>query len=158
MDIPSSVNISYDVIIFSKTNEEHDHILKLLLELFRGRNLTLNKDKCLFHQESIKFFEYILTSKGIQVHDCKVRTIVEAKRPSNQTEVKSFLGLASYCSRFINNFATITKPLRRRMQDLFGTIVMKIHFNKSKDLYLTRKPWDILTALNLLNLLSMQVP
>ena len=112
VDIPGAVNISDDVIIYSKTNEEHDQILELVLERFRERNLTLNKDKCLFHQESIKFFGYILTSKGIQVDDCKVRTIIEAKKPSNQTEVKSFLRLASYCSRFINNFATITKPLR----------------------------------------------
>ena len=74
VDIPGAVNISDDVIIFSKTNEEHDHILKLVLERFRERNLTLNKDKCLFHQESIKFFGYILTSKGIRVDDCKVRT------------------------------------------------------------------------------------
>ncbi|KAJ1151085.1 hypothetical protein NDU88_003872, partial [Pleurodeles waltl] len=75
--------------------------------------LTLQKKKCAFYQTSVEFFGYILSKDGLQVDPRKAEAIRQAPTPQNPTEVRSFLGMATYCGRFIPQLATMSKPLRQ---------------------------------------------
>ena len=61
----------------------------------------------------INFFGHILSSKGVECNPQKTQAVLEAGRPQNVEEVRSFLGMVGFCSRFIPNYATINEPLRR---------------------------------------------
>ncbi|XP_061176120.1 uncharacterized protein K02A2.6-like [Saccostrea echinata] len=105
-------NISDDIIVFGKSQEEHDKSLKSLLTRLRERNLTLNKDKCEFNKRKLEFFGFIFSENGISADPKKVEAIKHAENPRNASEMRSFLGMANYCARFIKDFATISQPLR----------------------------------------------
>ena len=52
-----------------------------------------------------------LTSDGIKVDENKVKAVTEAKRPESKSELRSWLGLAQFCAKFVRNFAAVTSPL-----------------------------------------------
>ena len=80
-DIPGALNISDDVIIFGKTQADHDNALKAVFHKFAEVNLTLNTSKCQFNKRSISFFGFTFSEKGISPDPVKVESIEKA---SNQ--------------------------------------------------------------------------
>ena len=64
-DIPCSLNISDDVIVFGKTQAEHDAALEAVCQKFTAVNLTLNKKKCEFNKSSVTFFGFVFSGKGL---------------------------------------------------------------------------------------------
>ena len=68
---------------------------------------------CQFEMDKLVFMGILLSEKGIGPTNERVRALVEAREPENASEVRSFLGLAGYSSRFIPQFAAISEPLRR---------------------------------------------
>ena len=106
-------NISDDIIVHGRSTEEHNKRLQQVLERLKEKNLTLNAEKCKFHMTQLVFVGLVLTEKGIGPTEGKVRAIVDARKPQNASEVRSFFGLADYNARFIPDFATVAEPLRR---------------------------------------------
>jgi hypothetical protein len=75
--------------------------------------LTLNAEKCEFNMSELTFMELVLSEKGIgPIEDC-VKALTSVREPQNASEVRSFLGLANYSSRFIPHFASLSEPLRK---------------------------------------------
>ena len=107
------LKMSDDIIIYGENQEEHDRNLKAVFERFKQKNLTLNKNKCTFSQKQVKFFGFIFSDKGISADPEKVEAIKRADRPNSSSEVRSFLGMVGYVSRFIHDYSTITEPLRK---------------------------------------------
>ena len=114
--IPGSKNISDDIIVFGKTQEEHDKALDATFKQLNDKGLTLNKKKCLFNQDKIEFFGLTFSAKGVSPDPKKIEAIANVERPENVSALKSFLGMTNYCARFIKNYATITEPLRRLLK------------------------------------------
>lgn len=110
--LPGCKNISDDIIVFGKDQEEHNKNLRGVLQRLKENNLRLNKDKCAFSKTEIKFYGHIFSSVGVRPDPKKVKAIHEAQPPRNHSELKSSLGMAQYVSRFIPDYATITTPLR----------------------------------------------
>lgn len=106
-------NISDDIIVFGNTQAEHDMNLKAVFQRLRDYNLTLNLDKCEFSKPDINFYGHHFSKDGIDADDKKVSSLLNASAPSNASEARSFLGMAQYLSRYIQDFATITAPIRR---------------------------------------------
>ena len=104
-------NISDDIIVFGKSQADHDAALQAVFQKMRENNLTANPAKCLFNQSSIDFFGHHFSSDGIGADDKKVAALINASPPKNATEVRSFLGLAQYLARFIKDFASISAPI-----------------------------------------------
>ena len=89
-------NISDNIIVHSRSTEEHNKRLQQVLERLKEKNLTLNAKKCKFHMTQLVFVGLVLTDKGIRPTKDKVRAIVNARELQNASEVRSFLGLANY--------------------------------------------------------------
>lgn len=106
-------NISDDVIIHARDQVTHDERLHAVMGRLREAGLTLNADKCQFNMDRLIFMGILLSEKGIGPTEERVRAVTEAREPENDTEVRSFLGLVGYSSRFIPQFATLSEPLRR---------------------------------------------
>ena len=112
-DIPGTRNISDDIIVYGPDQKSHDHALEAVLQRLREKNLTLNKKKCEFNKSSREFYGYIFSKDGVSLDPNKIAAFQNISAPQNPTEVRSLLGMANYCSRFIPNFSTITEPLRQ---------------------------------------------
>ena len=105
-------NMSDDIIVYGKTQQEHDKCLKPVLGRLRQKNVKLNKDKCMFSQNHVCFYGHIFSADGIAADPNKTSAIVNAAAPQNASEVRSLLGMAQYVSRFIPAYAEITAELR----------------------------------------------
>ena len=110
--VPNALNTSDDIMVYGKDQEEHDKALEAVLQALIGRNLTLNRSKCEFNKESIEFYGFVFGKDGISPDAKKVEAVQKMSTPTSAKEVRSFLGLTNYVSRFIPQYATITKPLR----------------------------------------------
>lgn len=105
-------NISDDIIVYGKDSAEHNKRLEKVLQRLCDQGLTLNRSKCRFALNELVFMGHILSDQGIKADKAKVEAVENAPTPRTVAEVKSFLGLVSYCSRFIPDFATVAEPLR----------------------------------------------
>ena len=72
--------------------------------------------KCEFWLDSVAFLGHVVSKDGIAVNPKKVEAVVEWNRPNSVTEVRSFLGLASYYRRFVEGFSHLAMPLTRLTQ------------------------------------------
>ena len=89
------------------------YVLKMLLKYCMKRVSALNKDKCQLNMSQVVFMGHVLFGRGIGPADAKVKAVVGAREPRTSAEVRSFLGLVNYSSRFIPDLATIAAPLRQ---------------------------------------------
>ncbi|XP_055633129.1 uncharacterized protein LOC129773540 [Toxorhynchites rutilus septentrionalis] len=100
-----------DVLVFAKTLEELRKTVTRVLKIFKTNNLTLNAKKCEFDRTAIKFLGHELDKEGFHVDEEKIKSIRNFREPTTVSELRSFLGLASYISPHVQNFADITSPL-----------------------------------------------
>nr|GEV97868.1 putative reverse transcriptase domain-containing protein [Tanacetum cinerariifolium] len=100
-----------DILIYSKSKEEHEVHLKIILELLEKEKLFGKFSKCKFWLQHVHFLGHVVNSEGIHVDPNKIEAVKNWRPPKTPTEIRSFLGLAGYCRRLIANFSKITKPL-----------------------------------------------
>lgn len=105
-------NIADDIIIFGSTRSKHDLNLDACLKRIAGKGLRLNRGKCNFLSTKLSFFGQVFTKEETRPDPKKVNDLLYAPKPTNTHEVRSFLNMANYSSKYIQNFATITAPLR----------------------------------------------
>ena len=111
--LEGQVNISDDIIVHGKNQEEHDARLGSVIKRLGECGLTLNEEKSQFNMDCLTFVGIVLFRNGISCTEEKVRAVVKAREPTTASEVCSFLGLVNYSGRFIRNLAIISEPLRR---------------------------------------------
>lgn len=105
-----------DILIYAVDNEELQEITGQVHSALNTNNLTLNKDKCEYAKQSLTFLGHQITPDGLNIDEKKVESIRKFTRPKTFSELKSFLGLASYVSTFISRFSDMTEPLWRVAQ------------------------------------------
>ena len=101
-----------DVLIFGSTKEEHNVKLIDVLNKISQAGATLNKDKCLFGQETITFLGHVIDKTGISSDPDKVSAILKMKPPTLITELRRFMGMVNQLGKFSSRLATISQPLR----------------------------------------------
>jgi hypothetical protein len=105
-----------DITIYSKTFEEHLEHLKEVFKRLQNAGLKLGKDKCCFGKQQLAFLGHIISEKGILPDPSKIDKVQNYPAPTNLTELRGFIGLASYYRRFILNFSRIVEPLNKLLK------------------------------------------
>ena len=100
-----------DILIYSKTSQEHETHLRLVLQILREKKLYANLKKCEFWLTMVKFLGHVMSKEGILVDPHKVETVLNWERPRSIIKIRSFLSLAGYYKRFIQGFSQIATPL-----------------------------------------------
>ena len=85
-----------DILVYSKDAQDHEQHLRMVLQILREKKLFAKLIKCEFWLKEVSFLGHIVSAEGIRVDPIKIEEIVNWKPPRNVTEVRSFLGLASY--------------------------------------------------------------
>lgn len=100
-----------DILVFSKTFEEHLTHLEQIFSRLRDSKLKLNPDKCDFGKSQIKYLGFILSANGVDVDKDRVKAVSEYPIPKTEKEIRSFLGMANYYRKFIPNYSKLASPL-----------------------------------------------
>ncbi|XP_027933068.1 uncharacterized protein LOC114188674 [Vigna unguiculata] len=100
-----------DILIYSRTHEEHAEHLRTVLSILREKQLYAKLSKCEFWMTMVKFLGHVISAQGISVDPSKVEAVLKWERPKSATEIRSFVGLAGYYRRFIEGFSRIVAPL-----------------------------------------------
>lgn len=101
-----------DIMVFGRSQEEHDRRLKLVLDRMQELGIFLNEEKCITNVDCLEFLGHELSSNGIRPTESKIEAIKNFREPSTLSELRSFLGLITYVGRFIPQLAEKTEPLR----------------------------------------------
>jgi len=100
-----------DILIYSRTQEEHAEHLRLVLSVLREKQLYAKLSKCEFWMDEVQFLGYVISAEGITVDPTKVEVVVKWESPKSTTKIRSFVGLAGYYRRFVEGFSKIMAPL-----------------------------------------------
>ena len=104
-----------DLIVFSRTTEEHLHHLCIVFNRLREYNLKLKPSKCSLFKEEINYLAHKVSKAGVQPSDINVKAKAEYAPPKTYTEIGAFLGLVGHYRRFIKGFTRITQPLNEHL-------------------------------------------
>lgn len=102
-----------DIFLYAETLEQLRAITKAVVDRLGTAGFTLNKDKCEYEKQRVKFLGHIFSVKGIEADDTKIEAIRELRAPSNVKELQRLLGMVTYLGKFISNLSELTEPLRR---------------------------------------------
>ncbi|MBW0581180.1 hypothetical protein O181_120895 [Austropuccinia psidii MF-1] len=139
-----------DIMVFSKSEEEHvTHVSTVLCRL-RANNLFAKASKCLFHVSSVEYLGYVVSSEGLKMDQAKVQQILNWPPPRNLKALQSFLGFANFYRHFIKNYSkkisSLTSFLKKdscfplneealsqfhQLKEAFTTAPILSHFNPS---------------------------
>ena len=94
-----------DILVYSRTFEQHLLDLDRVLSCIGQAGMTINMDKCSFFSPSVEYLGHVISDEGIRVCHKKVEAVrAFPSTPENATDVRSFLGVANFYRRFIQNF------------------------------------------------------
>ena len=146
-----------DILIFSKTWEEHLKHVKQTLDVLKREKIYVKLSKCEFGKTSLNYLGHIVGGGELKIDPSKVAVIVNSPKPRSATEVRSFLVAAQYWRKFISNFSLSATPLHAltglnkvfqwggKHQKSFGTLKDKISTTPVLALPDLQRPFEIQT-------------
>ncbi|MCO5566566.1 hypothetical protein L7F22_020243 [Adiantum nelumboides] len=105
-----------DILVYSKTREEHEQHLRQVLEIQRTAKLYAKRSRCLFFVAKVAYLGFIVSKDGISPNPAKIKAVVKWPIHQSVSKVRGFLGLTGWCRIFIQDYALISKPLMELTQ------------------------------------------
>ncbi|KAG7295117.1 hypothetical protein JYU34_022067 [Plutella xylostella] len=109
--LPSTAVFADDIAVTGKDKATHMANLRAVLQRLKDNGLRINFKKCNFFQNSVTYLGYRIDKFGLHTDPNKIQAIVAAPVPTNVTQLKSFMGLVNFYSKFCVNMSDILKPL-----------------------------------------------
>jgi hypothetical protein len=138
-----------DILIYAKTEEEHDRIVTEVLKCLAENGLAISQDKCFWSTTRVDFLGYVISNTGIEMAQDKVQCIQDWECPRSLRDIQSFISFANFYRWFIEGFSKIAKPLSDSMKgspkDWVWTDAITKSFEKLKHCFMTT---PILTHFN----------
>ncbi|XP_020677178.1 uncharacterized protein LOC110095819 [Dendrobium catenatum] len=106
----------YDILVYSKTLEEHLEHLRVVLEVLYEHQLRANLKKCSFAQSSVEYLGHVLSQHGVAADQTKIDAMQKWPLPRNIRELRGFLGWISYYRKFVKGHGTIAWPLTEQLK------------------------------------------
>ncbi|XP_070019743.1 uncharacterized protein [Nicotiana sylvestris] len=103
----------HDILIYSRSQGEHENHLRTILQTLREHRLYAKFSKCEFWLDSVAFLWHVVSKDGIMVDPKKTEVVQKWPRHTSPTKIRSFLGLAGYYRRFVQDFSRIAVPLTK---------------------------------------------
>lgn len=107
-----------DVIVYGHTAAEHDRNLQAVLTTLQHAGLILNRSKCKFSCTSLPYLGHNITAQSLLPNDCHIQAILQAPAPTDTAKLCSFLGLTSWCSRFVPNYSSEVELMRACLKNV----------------------------------------
>jgi hypothetical protein len=105
-----------DILIYSRSEEEHEDHLRLSLQKLREHRLYDKLSKCEFWIQQVAFLGHVISKGGISMDPSKFQDVLSWNAPTSVVDIWSFLGLARYYRRFIEGFSKISKPMTKLLE------------------------------------------
>jgi hypothetical protein len=124
-----------DILVYSRSEEENEEHLHLVLQKLRDHKLYAKLSKCEFCLKQVAFLGYVISNGGISIDPSKVQDVLSWKTPTSVGDIQSFLGLAGYHRRFIEGFLKISKPmteLLKKDKKFMWTLACEASFQELK--------------------------
>ena len=99
-----------DILIFTKTEEEHERAVRRVLEILAEHKLFLGPEKCKFHRKQNEYLGLVISENTVAMDPIKVAGVREWPTPESRTDVQAFVGFVNFYRRFIQDFSTIARP------------------------------------------------
>lgn len=150
-----------DILIFSRSQEEHDKHVGMVLDRLRDAKLCANAKKCEFNKSKVEYLGYIISAEGIKMNPKKLEAISQWPEPTKVKQLQSFLGFSNFYRRFIGSYSRITISLTNltrnssewrwgdaernafaKLKSLFLSAPILHHFDPSAPLTLTTDASD----------------
>ncbi|XP_043246354.1 uncharacterized protein K02A2.6-like isoform X1 [Amphibalanus amphitrite] len=154
--IPGVVVFLDDVLLSSETREQHWKLLDVVCQRLQDAGLRVREEKCLLFQSQVDYLGHLISASGVRTNASKVKAILAVPEPKTVSELKTFLGLISYYSRFVPDRASSSAPLYdllgknavwrwgSKERDSFNKVKEKlaantllVHYDNTKQLVLT---------------------
>jgi hypothetical protein len=128
-----------NILIYNKTWDEHLAHLEKVLDTMKNQSLYAKESKCEFGMRELLYLGHIISGQRVQVHQEKIRAIVDWPTPKNLTELRGFFGLCSYYRRFVKGFSQLGAPLieLKKKGDFHWIEDSQQTFNKMKEVMST---------------------
>ncbi|XP_063379687.1 uncharacterized protein K02A2.6-like [Cydia fagiglandana] len=110
-NMPHVIVFLDDILITSKTIQEHNQHIQEVLHILQSNGLKVRKDKCEFFVDEVKYLGFIINKDGVRVDTDKVAPIIRMSPPTNVSELRSFLGMVNFYGKFIKHLSDILVPL-----------------------------------------------
>lgn len=109
-----------DIVVFSSMVQEHLQRLAVVLSRLQKEGLKAKLSKCSVFRTEVSYLGHVISDQGVATDPCKVEVVASWPIPTTATELRSFLGFASYYRQFVDGFAKLAAPLHRRVAELIG--------------------------------------
>uniref|UniRef100_A0A453C5F0 Reverse transcriptase domain-containing protein n=1 Tax=Aegilops tauschii subsp. strangulata TaxID=200361 RepID=A0A453C5F0_AEGTS len=100
-----------DILIFSKTYDEHIKHLRQVLQILEEKHWKVKGSKCTFAQRSVQYLGYVVSEEGVATDPQKVTDVQNWPIPTSVKELRGFLGLSGYYRKFVRQYGVISQPL-----------------------------------------------
>ncbi len=105
-----------DILVFSENEEVHEKHMKNTMEKLNSAGIKLNKEKCKFRQQEIDFLGFVINKDGVKADPRKTEAILEMPDPTNMAQLRRFLGMVNYLSRYLQNLSSVFQPVTELLE------------------------------------------
>ncbi len=115
-DLPGTEIIMDDILVYGSTEKDHDQNLEKVLQRCREKNIKLNKQKCQFKVQEVKYMGHTVTAQGLKPDDNKIKAIQAMQSPTDKKGLQEILGMVTFLARWVPNLSTVTAPMRQLLE------------------------------------------